>query len=139
MIRYALMIVFALSLGLEVALAECDTKGCVRENEYAEIERTTELIENHHSMEIVAPLDLLGGYDYLCILLRFKIEIDGTVSSAETVRSEPHPLLLRSALYSLYQTTFTVPEVKEDRWGLLQFELRASDFENDGEDPFPVP
>lgn len=104
--RYAITGGILLVLGLQVALGECSGSKCVEGDEAAEIERTRSLIEDRHPMEIVAPLDLLGAHEYLCILIRFRIEADGTAVAAETVRAEPHPLLLRSALYSLYGTKF---------------------------------
>lgn len=124
--RYTIIGGILFVIGLESALGGCSASKCVEGDEVAEIERTRSLIEDRHSMEIVAPLDLLGAYEYLCILIRFRIEADGTAVDAETVRAEPHPLLLRSALYSLYGTKFAVPEDDEDRWGLLLFELRAN-------------
>jgi hypothetical protein len=113
--RYAIIGSILFVIGVEAALGGCSTSKCVECDELAKIDRTRSLIEEPQPMEIVAPLDLLGGHEYLCILIRFRIEDDGTAVAAETVRAEPHPLLLRSALYSLYGTKFSVPEDDEDR------------------------
>lgn len=112
-------------VGLDAAQGESHADVCMENHEVAEIERTRLLIKDHHPMEIVAPLDLLGSLDYLCILIRFKIEEEGTATAAEIVRAEPYPLLKREALRSLYGAKFAVPEAEGDQWGLLLFELRA--------------
>jgi len=124
--RYAIIGSMLLSISVDVASAGCSDSKCVEGKEASEVERTRSLIEDFHPMEIVAPLDLLGAYDYLCVLIRFRVDDDGRAVDAEAVRSEPHPLLLRSALYSLYRTEFAVPEDDKDRQGLLLFELHAS-------------
>lgn len=128
--RYTIIGSMLFFISIDVALAGCSDSNCVEGTEASEIERTRSLIEDFHPMEIVAPLDLLGAYDYLCVLIRFRIDDNGRAVDAETVRSEPHPLLLRSALYSLYETEFALPEDDEARWGLLLFELHARDLKD---------